>query len=167
MNRVHFDPVDRVGAFPNRGLMTAGAFKDAVFDDSPTIRKLVDKVFLDIDLPDDLSDDSIIVVEFGDVYADERSIPEHGWSIFVEAEEGLIAVFHDGKPIAGLFVTTRGEEYKAGAFILEDIGGTSMFATNADDEPEPHNVWVEEGACSKMLPTIALDFLFGISLKVG
>lgn len=162
MNRVSFDPVDRVGAFPNRGLMTAGSFKDEVFD-SPVIRKLVDAVFRDIGLPDD----SIVIVEFDNVYADERSIPEYGWSIFVEVEEGLIAVFHDGKPIAGLFVSTRGEEYKAGAFILEDIGGTSLFATNADDESEPYNIWVEEGACSKMLPTIALDFLFGISLKVG
>ena len=135
-------------------------FKDYVFDYPPEVRRLVNEVFDKIGL----TDGEEAYIDFKRVYADERAIPENGWAIFAESAEGLYAVFHDAIPMMGLYVTMRGEEYKAGAFIREDIGGTSLYATNTVEDATD-NKWTEEGACGKVLPAIAMDFLYGFSCK--
>lgn len=138
------------------------AFKEDVFDYPPEVRQLVDEVFDSIKL----ADGEEVQVDFKNTYANERAIPEKGWAVFAETEEGLYAVFHDAEPKLGLYITMRGSEYKAGAFMPADIGGTSLYAANtADDDHSTGGKWTEEGACSKVLPAIAMDFLYGFSCK--
>lgn len=135
------------------------AFKEDVFDYPPEVRRLVDEVFGEIKL----ADEEEVHVDFKNVYANERAIPEKGWAIFAETEEGLYAVFHDAEPKLGLYVTMRGSEYKAGAsIVISNNDGKSMYATNAFDDTITHNVWHDDAG---LLSIMAADFLYGFSCK--
>lgn len=140
-------------------MTTVLAFKEDIFDYPPEVRRLVDEVFGKIKL----ADGEEVHVDFKRVFADERAIPEKGWAIFAETEEGLYAVFYDAEPKLGLYLTTRGSEYKAGVCIIFENGsGESMHATNVYDDTITHNVWHND---SGIMSIVAADFLYGFSCK--
>lgn len=107
-----------------------------------------------------------IYVDFVNVFANERSVPETGWSMFISMEAGLMATFKAGEPVWSIFYTERGEEWMAGMWVAPDLG---FVATNRADENAPCKEtlkWVSKTPENVLVMT-AMDFLYGFSCKAG
>jgi hypothetical protein len=63
---------------------------------------------------------------------------EKGWHLVVEPDDYTCALFRDGEPVAGFYVSTRGALYQAGAWIEAD-----KSAYHANNLTEPMDEWVK------------------------
>lgn len=57
---------------------------------------------------------------------DKRRVPKHGWSVFMDDE--TMAFYKDGRPVCGMYSTSRLNYFQYGAYILD--GNRYLYAHN-------------------------------------
>ena len=111
--------------------------------------------------------DSIITSNEGcyeGISPESRKVVGKGYEFFLNIDDFSLAIYQDGWPLAGMYMSTRGALYQAGAYIQQKEGEHHFYYAHnlAGINGRSNNIGVWEEVCSKHLDAgIAFEFLTG------